>query len=150
MRLCTYSEELIRVMGSLTVVVSYKHYYMYSQEPLLVVEGSDPNLLKMNWLDHIQLDWKQINQVQQSSLHAVLQQHEAVFQRGLGALKGYQARILVDQNPRSRCCKAHSVPYTYRELVENELDRLVADEILEPVEFSEWAVLIVPVLKSNS
>ena len=82
-------------------------------------------------------------------LYAVLQQHEAVFQGGPGALKGYQARILVDQNARPRFCKAYSVPYAYRELVENELDCLVADGILEPVEFSEWAVPIVPVLKSN-
>ena len=50
--------------------------------------GSGPNLLGRNWLNHIQLDWRQINQVQQSSLYAILQQHEAVFQGGLGGLKG--------------------------------------------------------------
>ena len=40
-------------MGSLTVVVSYKHHH--SQEPLLVVEGSGPNLLGRNWLDTFSL-----------------------------------------------------------------------------------------------
>ena len=82
-------------------------------------------------------------------LYAVLQQHGAVLQGGPGALKGYQARILVDRNARPRFCKAYSVPYAYRELIENELDCLVVGGILEPVEFSEWAVPIVPVLKSN-
>ena len=123
------------VLGSLTVAVSYKHHH--SQEPLLVVEGSGPNLLGRNWLDNIQLDWRQINQMQQSSLHAVLQQHEAVFQGGLGALKVYHARILVDRKARFRFCKARSVSYAYQELVENELDRLVADGILEAIELSE-------------
>ena len=33
--------------------------------------------------------------------------------------------------------------------VEQELDRLVSEGILEPVQFADWAGLIVPVLKSD-
>ena len=79
------------------------------------------------------------NLVQLGLLQAVLRSHEAVFQGGLGALQGYQARILVDPDATSHFSKARSVPYTYRELVEKELDWLVSDGILEPVEFSGWA-----------
>ena len=100
-------------------------------------------------MEHIRLDWPQINLVQLSSLQAVLRSHEAVFQGGLGALQGYQARILVEPDATPRFSKARSVPYAYRELVEKELDRLVSEGILEPVEFSEWASPIVPVLKSD-
>ena len=146
-RLCTYSGEPIQVLGSLTVAVSYRS--QQSQEPLLVVKGDGPSLLGRNWMNHIQLDWKQINQVRLRSLHAVLQQHEAVFQGGLGVLKGYQARILVDSNTRPRFFKARSVPYAYRDMVEKELDRLVSEGILEPVQYADWASPIVPVLKSD-
>ena len=100
-------------------------------------------------MEHIRLNWSQINLVQLSSLQAVLRSHEAVFQGGLGALQGYQARILVEPDATPRFSKARSVPYAYRELVEKELDRLVSEGILEPVEFSEWASPIVPVLKSD-
>ena len=79
----------------------------------------------------------------------MLRGHEAVFQGGLGALQGYQARILVESDATPRFSKARSVPYAYQELVEKELDRLVSEGILEPVEFSEWASPIVPVLKSD-
>ena len=89
-------------------------------------------------MEHIRLDWPQINLVQLSSLQAVLKSHEAVFQGGLGALQGYQARILVEPDTKPRFSKARSVPYAYWELVEKELDRLVSEGILEPVEFSEW------------
>ena len=41
------------------------------------------------------------------------------------------------------------MPYAYRELVDKELDRLVEQEILEPVELADWAAPIVPVLKSD-
>ena len=61
LRLCTYSGEPISIFRSLNVVVSYKHHL--SQEPCLVVEGSGPSLLGRNWLDHIKLDWCEINQV---------------------------------------------------------------------------------------
>lgn len=75
--------------------------------------------------------------------------HEAVFQGGLDVLQGYQAKILVDPDATPHFSKARSVLYAYRELVEKELDRLVSDGILEPVEFSEWASPIVLVLKSD-
>ena len=146
-RLCTYSGEPIEVLGSLTVAVKYLK--QESEEPLLVVKGTGPTLLGRNWMEHIRLDWQQINLIQLGSLQAVLRSHKAVFQGGLGALHGYQARILVDPDATPRFSKAHSVPYAYRELVEKELDRLVSDGILEPVEFSEWASPIVPVLKSD-
>ena len=100
-------------------------------------------------MEHFRLDWPQISLVQLSSLQAVLRSDEAVFQGGLGALQGYQARILVEPDSTPRFSKARSVPYAYRELVEKELDCLVSEGILEPAEFSEWASPIVPVLKSN-
>ena len=41
------------------------------------------------------------------------------------------------------------MPYTLREKVENELDQLQAVGIIEPVQFSDWAAPIVPVLKQE-
>ena len=64
------------------------------------------------------MDWQQINLVQQGSLQAVLRSQEAVFQGGLGALQGYQARIMMDITCFS---KARSVPYAYQEQVMESL-----------------------------
>ena len=147
LRLCTYSGEPIPVLGTLTVNVKYKEQVY--KEPLLVVKGDGPDLFGRNWLDHIRLDWQEIKYLQQSPLQSVLKGHEAVFHGGLGALKGYQATIVVDPNARPRFWKARSVPYAYRGLVEEELNRLVQEGILEPVEMSDWASPIVPVLKSD-
>ena len=43
--------------------------------------------------------------------------------------------------------KARSVTLTIREKVEAELERIVATSVIKSVCFSEWASLIVPVLK---
>ena len=56
---------------------------------------------------------------------------------------------MVDPNARPHFWKAQSVPYANRGLVEEELNRLVQEGILEPVEMSDWASPIVPVLKSD-
>ena len=56
---------------------------------------------------------------------------------------------MVDLKATPRFHKARAVPYAYCELVEKELDRLVQEGILEPVEFADWASLIVPVLKKD-
>ena len=41
------------------------------------------------------------------------------------------------------------MPYAMRSLVEKELDRLMQQGIVEPVQFADWAAPIVPVLKSD-
>ena len=64
-------------------------------------------------------------------------------------LRGYKAKISVDANVEPCFCKARTVPYSMRSLVEEELDRLVRQGIIEPVHFADWAAPIVPVLKSD-
>ena len=53
--------------------------------------------------------------------------------------------IPIDEN--GKCIP--TVPYAMRVKVEQELDCLVSEGILEPVQFPDWAELIVPVLKSD-
>ncbi|BHF84810.1 hypothetical protein SprV_0902796200 [Sparganum proliferum] len=50
---------------------------------------------------------------------------------------------------RPRFFKARRVPYAVAPKVEEELDRLQKADIIEPVQYSEWAAPIVPVLKSD-
>ena len=79
----------------------------------------------------------------------MLEQYREVFQEGLGTMKGYQAKIEVEPGAKPHYAKARSVPYALRQKVEEELDRLVAEGILEPIEYSDWAAPIVAVVKSD-
>ena len=45
--------------------------------------------------------------------------------------------------------KARPLPYAMRNMVEDELERLVEEGTLKPVDYAEWAVPIVAVLKSD-
>ena len=48
-----------------------------------------------------------------------------------------------------RFCKARTLPYSMRHKVEEELNRLVMEGTLEPVDYSNWAAPIVAVVKSD-
>ena len=143
----SYAGECIPVLGCMDVLVKYK-----GQEatlPLVVVKGEGPSLLGRNWLSQLKLDWHEIFWCQNLSLKDVLEKHKAVFEPGLGKVTGFQARIEVDPEASPKYCKARSVPCFYQEKVEQELDRLVEEGTLEPVEHSEWATPIVAVLKPD-
>ena len=146
-KLKTYSGEYLDILGSADVTVEYGEQQVML--PLLVVKDGGPSLFGRNWLEKVKLNWPAIHQVQESPLNSILAEYQAIFQEGLGTLVGYYAQIQIDPSATPKFCKARIVPYAYRALVKKELDRLVDQGILTPVQFADWAAPIVPVLKSD-
>ena len=117
--------------------------------PLLIVAGNGPALFGRDWLGTIKLDWEEIHCIQKDSVNSLLEKYNPLFTDDLGLLKDFQANIHVDPQVPPKFCKPRPIPYAYKALVEDELDRLLALGIISPVQFSEWAAPIVPVLKSD-
>ena len=146
--LSTYTGESLKVLGSLLVSVEYG--VQKSQLELLVIAGSDPSLLGRDWLLEIKLDWSKLHHIEvPSALHKVLKKHATVFKDELGEVRDTTAKIYVDPQVTPHFCKPRTVPYALRGRVEQELDCLERDGIIQPVEFSEWAAPIVPVVKTD-
>ena len=150
-KLRTYSGEQIGVKGSTTVTVKYKE--QTEQLPLVVANGSGPCLLGRDWLMTIRLDWTNLFSVNHAcyslSLQGILDTYATVFSPELGALKGTTATIRVDSTAQPRFHKPRAVPYALKAKIEKELDRLIQQGVIEPIEFTEWAAPIVPVLKKD-
>ena len=87
----------------------------------MIVKGSGPSLLGRDWLNKIRLDWISIHYVHSEPLQAVLDKHSAVFQEGLGTLRGFKAKIHVDPGAQPKFHRARSVPYAFRDKVDQEL-----------------------------
>ena len=87
--------------------------------------------------------------MQDNSLKSVLEKHKALFQPGLGTLKGHKMKIAVDPEATPRFHKARPIPCASKQKVEEELERLVAEGVLEVIEFADRAAPIRPVLKSD-
>ena len=109
-----------------------------------MVEGRGPSLIGRNWLKCLRLDWAAIHRLC-DPLEELLRKRATMFKDELGTSQGYKAKIYVNAEIRPLFCKARSVPYAVRSLVEEELDRLVQQGIVEPVQFADWAAPIVPV-----
>jgi len=62
-----------------------------------------------------------------------------------------EAKILVDAEatPKFLLSWPHPVPYAYQQKVDQELPWLEQQRIIEPVQSSDWAALIVPVIKNK-
>ena len=149
-KLRTYTQQEIDVVGSFDVQVENGN--KVHTLPLLVVKPDGPSLMGRDWLNVVKLNWSeimQVNVVNHSDLESVINDHESVFKDELGTLKGTKAKIYVDKEATPRFCKARVVPYAMRKLVEDELDRLQQEGIIEPIQFSEWAAPIVPVMKAD-
>lgn len=141
-KLRTYTNEDIPVKGKVETFVQYKSQTKHL--PIIVVNGNGPSLL-----GQIKLDWCEIKLVKTDKLSNLLDKYEEVFQEGLGTVKGTTANIYVDSDAAMKYCKARPVAYAVKEKIETELNRLVAEGTIEPVEFAEWAAPIVPIIKQD-
>ena len=79
-------------------------------------------------------------------MEGILKKHAAVFEPGLGTAK---AKLYPKKDAKPIFCRPRQVPYAIRQKVEQKIERQVAEGIIEPVQFSEWATPVVPVLKKN-
>uniref|UniRef100_H3ARR4 Uncharacterized protein n=1 Tax=Latimeria chalumnae TaxID=7897 RepID=H3ARR4_LATCH len=143
----TYTGEPIKVLGEAQMWVSYQGQAV--MVPLIVL-GDGPSLLGRNWLNKIQLSWKEIKHVTTALMKSseIAGQFLTFFQEGMGTLRGIKA-IYVDSQVPPKFFKARVVPFALKMRVEGELKRLQEEGIISPVQFSDWAVLIVPIRKPN-
>jgi hypothetical protein len=79
----------------------------------------------------------------------ILERHPDVFKNEMGCIKGTLAKFQANPDAAPKFYMAKSVPYALTAKVEAELDRLEQDQILERVQFSNWAAPIVPVVKHD-
>ena len=64
--------------------------------------------------------------------------------------KGITVNLNIKPDSRPNILKARHIPYAIKPKVEAELESLVNRGVMEPVSWSEWATLIVPVTKKDN
>lgn len=155
----TYSGEKIIPLGVIKVKVALNGQSAHLE--LYVVKQGGPPLFGRDWLRNIKLDWKSIKAISIVSkpmsdkpdvwkaVNKLQGNYAETFKDGLGTLRGIKANIKVHPDASAKFIKARSVPYALKEKVEKELDRLLENDILEKVEYSEWATPIVPIPKKD-
>ena len=91
-----------------------------------------------------------MNQIRTAeTLQHLLERHANVFKDELGLVEAAPAKIHVDPSAQPRLCKPRTVPYALKGKVKQELEQLESTGIISPVQFADWAALIIPVVKTD-
>ena len=117
--------------------------------PLIIVEGEGPSLFGRNWMQKIQLDWKNIGKMKIFNVKSLLHEYDELFAEGLGTMKDIEAKLTLKENAVPKFCRARSVPYAIKEAIARDLERMKKLGVIEEVSYSDWATPVVPVPKPD-
>ena len=129
-KLQSYCGQTLSVRGEAVVPVRYGDQEI--RGGVVVVNAANkPAVLGRNWLSQLKLDWASL-----FSLNVLDPVHEfpELFKEGMGKLQGVQAKITLSANARPAFHKARPVPFALHSKVDTEIDRLVREGVLTPVD----------------
>ena len=151
LNLKVYGGGDLEIAGEISVKAELPIENKSCNAKIVVIDGSGPSLLGRDLISKLKLSkfgHLGINNVSTKSV--LLEEFPDLFTPGLGCLKGVKATIEVDPTIPPKYCRARAVPYTMKEKVTAELDRLVSEGIISPITNSPWAAAIVPVMKPDN
>ena len=162
-QLRTYTGAKVPILGEALVDVKFDDTHQSIKLPLIVVD-SGVSLLGRDWLQEAPVDlvtachakrkeipMQGIVHNVQDALEEVLERHlDAFNSEKMGKLKDFQAKVYPQEvQDQPKFFKANPLPYAMRKKVDEALDELLAEGVIEPVKFSEYACPIVVVKKPN-
>lgn len=141
-----WSQAELRVRGKIFAKVHYQGRELTL--PLLIVQGQGTSLMGRDWFDALGISMMGVHHVHSQSIESILTEYAEVFQE-MGASRTPPISIDIDPAASPMFFKARSVPFALRARLDEELDKLVAQGVFEPVRTSRWATPIVPVAKKD-
>ena len=108
-------------------------------------------LLGRDWMALLNFDlislMTQVTAIHQTTADVVkndlMEEFAEVFQDKLGALRGIEATVAVNESAAPHFYKPHPVPFALKEKVERQLQQQVQKGELVPVDRSDWATPII-------
>ena len=147
--LSVYGGTPLSIEGKISVEARIGNIGRKVDAEIVIVGNKGPTLLGRSLIKELDMSKLDVFHVKNTGLEDIKAKYKLLFSPGLGCYKNKEFILDVDPTIQPKFCKARAVPYTLREKVNSELERLIADKIISPVSHSHWAAPIVPVLKSD-
>ncbi|XP_060881536.1 uncharacterized protein K02A2.6-like [Metopolophium dirhodum] len=144
-----YTGTLIIPMGYLKV--SVKFHGKIEVLNLYIIKEGGPPIVGRDWIENLSLPIKgEVYSLSSKTERNIFEDFPSVFGDVLGCYKPKVFKLfLKDENIKPIFCKPRVLPFALKDKVSLEIDRLVSEKLLIPLESSEWATPVVPVLKSD-
>uniref|UniRef100_A0A670HPH4 Gypsy retrotransposon integrase-like protein 1 n=1 Tax=Podarcis muralis TaxID=64176 RepID=A0A670HPH4_PODMU len=116
---------------------------------LVVVEGQRPSLLGLDWFDALSLEVTGINCISNAETEGLVKDFAEVFDGTLGQYTGTPISFSLDPQVAPIKLKPRRVPFALKAKVDEQLDKLIAQGVLEPVDHAKWETPIVTPVKPD-
>ena len=146
----TWTATPVTVLGQTTVLVQFND--IKCNLSVIVARGTTgPNLIGRDWFSALKIKVciNSLSDVNKSTTNESVSKYAEVFKEGLGTYRGDPVAIHLKPNATPRFLKARPVPFAIRDRVEKEISRLMAEGVLRPVSYSQWATPVVPIVKRS-
>ncbi|XP_062550294.1 uncharacterized protein K02A2.6-like [Armigeres subalbatus] len=160
-QLRSYCGNKIGVFGVIETEVVVKG--QSNQMRLFVVDAKRHPLLGREWMRALRIDWNNImgdsvgdvNKItlrtsMPSAVKGLLEEFASVFDESIGKMGKIKASLHLKPDSKPIFLKARTLPFSIRDIVEQEINSLVESGVLVKVNRSEWATPVVPVMKSSN
>lgn len=149
LRMCLYNGHKIIPLGYFTINATYNN--QTKSINIFVVKNGGPGLLGRDFMSAFSIVFTtKINKIcEDKDVDLLLEQYPNLWRDELGAFNKLKVTLELSEKASPKFFKPRPVPFALKEKVETELDRLVDLGILVPINHSQYATPIVPVLKEN-
>lgn len=157
-QLVTYCGTALQVLGTVLVRVQYNN--KLHKLNLYIINTNRNPLFGREWIRLINLDLSKLVSMNVSPINAiihsnntdvneVLSKYQPLFEKRVEKIKGIQARLRLKPNAQAVFVKSRPIPFALRDRVKEELNNLVKEGVLAPVNTATWASAIMPVVKAK-
>lgn len=149
-----YGGNKIELIGEFNSVIEYRN--LCKTIKVVVTNINNPPWLGRNFLRAFNFGLQQVNSVEISKSNELLllteqvkNEFSEIFNGELGAYRLEKISLPIDKNAKPVFFKPRPVPFAWKEAIEKDLQDLIENDVLEPVETSDWGTPLVPILKPN-
>ncbi|CAB0000711.1 unnamed protein product [Nesidiocoris tenuis] len=145
-----YNRSILHPMGTYDFNVTYNG--ITKLLTAVIVEKDLDLLFGREWMRAFGIAFKNVEAIQSVQdvpikLNSILEKYNKIFSSEIGTVKNFEFDIKLKPNSRPVFQRARPIPFALRKGVEEELDRLVRENVLEKVDYSEWSSPVVPIVK---
>lgn len=149
-----YDGSKVKPIGVIRPLVRHKN--ICKQLELFIIDGGTTSLLGRQWLAELDVDVPKFTACHNvhskrvdKGISDLISRYKELFSGGLGRYTGGKASLKVREGATPVFHRARPLPYALQERVDAELDAMLRDGVIEPVDASDWASPLVPVNKPD-
>ncbi|XP_060547811.1 uncharacterized protein K02A2.6-like [Pantherophis guttatus] len=146
-RLKDYQGNRIPVEGRGEFQVQYGEFT--EKLPLTIVSDNLPSLLGMDWFRALGMGFTGVRNVRSTLKEDLMQEFQDVFDERLGKYVGTPISFNLNPNIAPIRLKPRRVPFALKPKIDIELDKLIKQGVLVPVDHANWETPIVTPVKPD-